>query len=113
MLAVGNITFDCDRPDSLAEFWAAATGYTTTNSSPYFARLVPADGKAPNLLFIKVPEQKTVKNRVHVDLYGGDMESEVNRLVALGARRGELHNEHGLRWTVLIDPEGNEFCVGG
>ena len=63
------------------------------------------------MLFLKVPEGKTVKNRMHVDFRAPDREAEVARLVGLGATRGDTHNEFGLTWTVLQDPEGNEFCV--
>lgn len=58
-----------------------------------------------------VPEGKTVKNRVHLDLTARDMEAEVERLIGIGARRVEVITEAGLTWTVMTDPEGNEFCV--
>jgi len=64
-------------------------------------------------MFFKVPEPKTVKNRVHVDLASKDPEAEITRLVELGASRVE-YREGGLgnSWTVMLDPEGNEFCIG-
>jgi predicted enzyme related to lactoylglutathione lyase len=113
MLRIRNVTFDCEQPKRLAEFWAAVTGHAIKESSPYFARLTPQADGAPNLLFIKVPEPRSTKNRVHVDLHADDMEAEINRLVDLGATEGEFHNEHGITWTVMADPEGNEFCVAG
>jgi predicted enzyme related to lactoylglutathione lyase len=64
-------------------------------------------------LFNQVPESKTAKNRMHVDLVADDREAEVDRLVGLGAKRLADQAEFGLRWTVLADPEGNEFCVAG
>ena len=65
-------------------------------------------------LFIKVPEPRTVKNRVHVDFGADNREAEIERLIGLGATRGETHTmaEFGITWTVLQDPEGNELCVG-
>ena len=65
----------------------------------------------PTWLFAKVPESKTAKNRMHVDLAAPDHEAEVARLVALGATRVADMEEWGYEWTVLQDPEGNEFCV--
>jgi hypothetical protein len=59
-----------------------------------------------------VPERRQGKNRVHIDFTVADREAEIERLLALGATRGEDHSIPGLNWTVLQDPEGNEFCVG-
>ena len=112
MLQLGNVTIDCDQPERLAPFWVAALGYSVRRSSPYFVFLAPARERQPNLLLIKVPEPKAGKNRVHLDLYTEHREAEIARLVSLGATRAEDHDEHGLRWTVMYDPEGNEFCVG-
>ena len=71
------------------------------------------DGLLPDLLFIKVPDDKTVKNRVHLDLrpgVGDTQEAEVARLEGLGATRADI-GQSETRWTVMADPEGNEFCV--
>jgi predicted enzyme related to lactoylglutathione lyase len=67
----------------------------------------------PGLLgsFIKVPEHKSVKNRLHVDVTADDREVEVARLMGLGGSRASDHDEWGAVWTVMADPEGNEFCV--
>jgi predicted enzyme related to lactoylglutathione lyase len=112
VLRIGNVTFDCEHPPRVAEFWAAALGYQVKEASEFFAEVVAPDGTRPNLLFIKVPEPRTGKNRVHVDLGSDDREGEIERLVGLGATRGETHTMAGITWTVLQDPEGNEFCVG-
>ena len=64
-----------------------------------------------HLLFFRVPEAKTVKNRVHVDLAHREPAAELARLVALGASEVERRTERGISWTVLLDPEGNEFCL--
>jgi hypothetical protein len=127
---VRSIVFDCARPSALARFWAAAlTGYAIR---PYdeaeIARLRavgiedleddptvvidPPTPDGPTIFFVKVPEPKTTKNRVHLDLDPeSTMETEVERLVALGARRQAVVDEPHGRWTALLDPEGNEFDV--
>ncbi len=107
-----NVTFDCADPRRLAEFWSKATGYEIEQQSEHMATLSPGQSSRPNVLFIKVPEPRTVKNRVHLDFRVSDIESEAARLIQLGARRGETHREHGFMWAVMADPEGNEFCIG-
>jgi predicted enzyme related to lactoylglutathione lyase len=113
-----NITFDCSDPYRLAEFWSQVTGYQQDPDDPNLpddpeALLVGQDGQ-PNLLFIGVPESKTVKNRVHLDLQPTDRsrDQEVDRLLGLGARLVADHRRpDGTGWAVLADPEGNELCV--
>jgi hypothetical protein len=86
------------------------------------AAAVDPEGKGPRILFQRVPEGKTVKNRVHLDVNvttpgipAADrrslIDTEADRLVALGATRVEDHESHGDTWTVMQDPEGNEFCI--
>jgi hypothetical protein len=110
MLQLANLTFDAADPQKLAAFWAAATGRTIETSEPYFA-VLGADDNPVRMLFIKVPEGRTAKNRMHVDFRAANREAEVARLVGLGATRGESHDEYGVHWTVLQDPECNEVCV--
>ena len=76
-------------------------------------RKAPATENGPGLAFVSVPEAKTLKNRLHIDLAPAkddDQEAEVTRLEALGARRIDI-GQGDVRWVVLADPEGNEFCV--
>ena len=110
---VNSITFDCAKPRQLAEFWAAVLDGTVDKDSDDVIAEVQAPDKAmPCLTFILVPEGKSVKNRVHLDLTPPDnMATEVERLVGLGARKIETVYEGGGYWTVMHDPEGNEFCV--
>ena len=112
-LRIANVTFDCVDPIVLSTFWSAAFGRPVDpDPSPDFASIgVKDDDPAPSLFFINVPEAKAVKNRVHVDLSSDDQESEVTRLIGLGAARVSHHDEWGHSWTVMLDPEGNEFCV--
>jgi hypothetical protein len=112
VLALENVTFDCADPLRLAEFWSRATGCQIRQQSDYLVTLSPGEGRRPNLLFIKVPEPRTVKNRVHPDFHAPDIEAEAARLIELGATRGESHREEGFVWTIMFDPEGNEFCIG-
>jgi hypothetical protein len=110
---VFNVTFDCADPRRVATFWAGATGYETAEERPDFVRLRATDPRSVrHLLFFRVPEPKSGKNRVHVDLATRDPEGEIARLVALGATRGERRSGNGTSWTVMHDPEGNEFCIG-
>jgi hypothetical protein len=111
-LALANVTLDCADPTIVARFWSAALDRPIDEgSSESFASIGMADESRPAWFFIKVPEAKSAKNRVHVDLRADDREAEVDRLVALGARRLYDHEEQGLRWTTLADVEANEFCV--
>jgi predicted enzyme related to lactoylglutathione lyase len=75
--------------------------------------LVPGEAGSPKLLLQKVAESKTVKNRMHLDIETADIDAEAARLEELGARRvaSDAMSEHGSRWCLMADPEGNEFCV--
>jgi hypothetical protein len=113
-LTVHSMTFDCADPERLARFWAAALGSRLAGVDEAAASVASPGGLGPRLLFLKVLEGKTIKNRVHLDLASeGAMEAEVERLVRLGARRVRLVEEEGDFgvFTVMQDPEGNEFCV--
>ncbi len=112
-LSVEIVTFDCADPVALAGFWAEATGGSIAAEFPGFILLDASEVGIPHLGFQLVPEQKRVKNRVHVDFRTQDRTAEVQRLVALGARVVDEQELPGFAWTVLTDPEGNEFCVGG
>jgi predicted enzyme related to lactoylglutathione lyase len=75
--------------------------------------LIPADGEGVEILLERVPDQKRDKNRLHLDLRTPDLESEVRRVVGIGAvlLTGQPVQEFGWRWHILADPDGNEFCV--
>ncbi|WP_410571920.1 VOC family protein [Amycolatopsis sp. cmx-4-61] len=110
-IRMGMITIDCTNPRELAKFWTAALGTEVTQDyEGEFLILAPADGGLP-LALQRVPEPRAGKNRVHVDFGSDNREAEVKRLVGLGAKEVEEHEVPGLAWTVLVDPEGNEFCV--
>jgi hypothetical protein len=107
-LDLANITFDCADARVVGDFWSAALGRPVGDLHTREATILPGQ---PTYLFLRVPEGKVAKNRMHIDLVAGDRRAEVARLVDLGAT--ELHDkdEWGISWTVLTDPEGNEFCV--
>jgi hypothetical protein len=128
------ITFDCHDADLMADFWATALDYRLqpppdgfssweafleANDIPVppagsIGAVVDPDAKGPRLLFLRVPEDKTVKNRVHLDVQVGDDEeklAKVRQLVAAGGTEVERVDELGGWWIVMRDPEGNEFCV--
>ena len=111
-LGIGMVTIDCTDPQGLAEFWAAALGVSIQGDYGDFVFLARADGGGPMLGLQRVPEPRAGKNQVHVDLSGGPLATEVPRLVELGATVVDEHQMPWLTWTVLTDPEGNEFCVG-
>ncbi len=116
-LRVGEVVIDCADHEVVVPFWIAAMGgYERRDVNEQYVAIVPAEREAgrPPILFQKVPERKSVKNRVHLDLRGDSMAAEVARLVGLGATViAERSLGEGLRWTVMADPEGNEFCVSG
>jgi hypothetical protein len=135
--------FDCADPSRLARFWAEALGYKLDDPPAGYQRwedwlrdqgipeerwndasaVVDPDGGGPRIYLQRVPEPKTVKNRVHLDLNvsGGasvpierrreQVEAEVERLVGIGATRLRAVEELGVYWVVMHDPEANEFCV--
>jgi predicted enzyme related to lactoylglutathione lyase len=113
MAATIGLVLDCTNPDALARFWSEALGYTTLGGVGSFVMLVDADGVHPKLLLQAVPEAKTAKNRMHLDIETPHVEAEVARLESIGAHRVEatVRSEHGTNWVIMADPEGNEFCV--
>ncbi|MBR7833148.1 VOC family protein [Actinospica durhamensis] len=109
------IVLDCTDLRRSAAFWTAALGYVAdplADDDAYLA-LLPATGEGIEVLLQKVPEAKTGKNRVHLDLRTTDLERELARLIEAGARHttGLPVEEDGWTWYVLQDPDGNEFCV--
>jgi hypothetical protein len=107
---------DTHDPAQISTFWEQALGWRRTYDSPDEVVLEPPagsaeDGVAPDLLFLRVPEDKVVKNRLHIDLRpDADQAGEIARLEALGATRVDI-GQGDQTWTVLADPDGNEFCV--
>ncbi len=121
---IASVTFDCADALLVGRFWSSALGRPLDpGASEDFAAIgfagrrdtvgwAPLErGDEPTWLFSKVPEPKLAKNRMHLDLAARDPEAEVLRLIGLGATRVTVTDEYGYRWTVMADPEGNEFCI--
>jgi hypothetical protein len=109
---LASITFDCRDAVAQADFWAAVLDRPVDpNASKHFSSIGFGGADGPAYLFIRVPERKTAKNRCHLDVVATDRAAEVARLVALGASSIREVEEWGHSWTVMLDPEGNEFCV--
>jgi predicted enzyme related to lactoylglutathione lyase len=107
------LAIDALAPRTVAEFWVAALGWQVVEEDDQGISIAPADGAWPTIDVLAVPERKSVKNRLHLDLRadGSSAEEEVNRLLDLGARKVDVGQAPDATWTVLADPEGNEFCV--
>lgn len=112
-ISIYSTTTDCADAGKLATFWAEVFGRTVDpEASAFFASIgrAASDGQTV-MMFIQVPDGKTVKNRMHLDLQADDRAAEVERIVGLGASIHSEHDEYETRWTTLLDPEGNEFCI--
>jgi predicted enzyme related to lactoylglutathione lyase len=110
---VAAMVMDCVDPEALAPFWIAASGWPEYARSDSWIDLRAPTGEGPVLGLLRNDDQKTVKNRVHIDVApypGDDHQAEVARLCSLGARPVDIGQE-GVSWVVLADPEGNELCV--
>ena len=131
---IAGIHIDCHDPNRLAEFWAEVLGFEVYASKSWdavvslgekelkareeWAGIRSKDASVPRITFAKVPEDKVVKNRVHLDLLTADREAAKGRILAFGGEiveersryvEGQPKDNYG--WTVMQDPEGNEFCI--
>jgi len=115
------LAIDCADPGGLARFWCSVLDYEVQDEDDGIVTIgspITHEGRdhvgpvPPTLTFVHVPERKTVKNRLHLDVNPTDREQgeEVRRLLDLGARRADV-GQGDVSWVVLADPEGNEFCV--
>jgi catechol 2,3-dioxygenase-like lactoylglutathione lyase family enzyme len=120
------LSLDCHDPDRLAEFWCAVLDWVVLEREPGLVEIGPgkrddatllaevrAGAVAPTMFLAQVPEDKVAKNRIHFDVSPVDCshDEEVARFLALGATHADVGQTGEERWTVLADPEGNEFCV--
>ncbi len=111
--AAAALVQDCHDPMALGPFWSAATGRPIETQNEEYVSMRLADGRGPWLELIRRPDAKLAKHRVHIDIApfaADDQVAEVERLIALGARRIDI-GQGDVPWVVLADPEGNEFCV--
>jgi hypothetical protein len=103
---------DAHDPASLGRWWREALGWVAVNEDPEEFEIRPGADRLPGLLFVPTSDPKAGKNRLHLDFRPDDRDAEVERLLALGARRVDI-GQGEQSWVVLADPEGNEFCVLG
>lgn len=113
---IANLCVDAADPAKIAAFWQQVLGWDLEDEDPDEVAVVAPEGSKgrgvlPDMLFLRVPEPKTVKNRLHMCLRSTDQAAEVARVEALGARRVDIGQGDDVSWVVLADPEGNEFCV--
>src|SRR5688500_18862355 len=104
------VVVDAAEPAALGRWWAEALGWVVVDPSPEEFEIRPTADRLPGLLFVTGTDPRPVKNRLHLDVRPDDQQAEVARLLALGARPADI-GQGEQSWTVLIDPEGNEFCV--
>jgi hypothetical protein len=104
-----SVVIDCADTERVARFWSEVLRLQLQGPEGGEWWIEPG-GDSPDILFLGVPEGKTVKNRLHLDLRPDDQAAEVERLIALGARRADI-GQGDVTWVVMADPEGNEFCV--
>ncbi|WP_457965347.1 VOC family protein [Arthrobacter sp. D1-29] len=107
------IAIDAVRLQVVADFWCAVLGWHVVDEDNGVISIAPEDGSRPAIDVVAVPEGKTVKNRLDFDLRADGLSTaeELERLIALGARRTNVGQGPDVSWVVLSDPEGNEFCL--
>ena len=105
-----SVVVDCADIESQSRFWADVLGYQVVFAADDEVAIAKDEHTWPGLVFGPVPEGKSVKNRLHIDLAPDDQEAEVRRLEGLGAKRVDI-GQGEVPWIVMADPEGNEFCV--
>ncbi|CAB4749339.1 unannotated protein [freshwater metagenome] len=118
-LRIQCITVDAHDPRALAEFWAEVLGWTLGEDGDDIGWWIEREAGElktigiPDILFLRVPDSKIIKNRLHLDLRPDNQDAEVARLEKLGAKRIEIgqSTDSDTTWIVMSDPEGNEFCI--
>jgi predicted enzyme related to lactoylglutathione lyase len=107
------VTLDAAEPRRLADFWSKMLDYKVVYDSAEEVAIEKADESGPAVLFVKAPDEKAGKNRMHFDLNPDDQAAEVERALLLGATHVEIgqSRDPDVTWKVLADPEGNEFCI--
>jgi catechol 2,3-dioxygenase-like lactoylglutathione lyase family enzyme len=110
--SIQKVAIDCNDLDGMTTFWARMTGYEVVEGDEAYRLLAHRDGRKPELFLQKVPEPRTEKNRLHIDLIAGaDVEAAAAVAESLGATRIQRHDDPAISWIVMADPEGNQFCL--
>lgn len=110
-LTLGQIAVDCVDAARLAAFWSALLDRPTAEGASAGMAVIPPGEGFPAMMFLSVPEPRTAKNRMHLDLVSSDHRAEAARAVALGAAHHGDFDEAGFQWSTLSDPEGNVFDI--
>lgn len=110
MSKIGYVTIDINDMNIASDFWSGALGAHAVDDNPHFRKLIIPDSEIAVFLQL-VPEPKTSKTRMHLDLVSDDVDSEAARLVKLGATIERKPVTEGFKFAVLKDPFGNEFCI--
>lgn len=110
-VSLHHIIVDAHDLPGLARFWCRVLGWRVLSEKEREVIIGTGPFAPPGICFMPVTEEKTVKNRLHLDLAPDDQAAEVERLIGLGARRVDIGQGEERSWVVLADPEGNEFCV--
>ena len=109
------VTFDCASPERVARFWCEVLDFEVREEQVGLVSTGAPEGNSGAIVmtFAQVPEPKSIKNRLHLDVrpFGTDQQQEVDRLLSLGASYADVGQDEDVSWVVLADPEGNEFCV--
>ena len=110
---ISAIAIDAVQPRVVADFWCSVLGWQVVGEDDGVISIAPTDGSWPTIDVAPVPENKVVKNRLHLDLRADGMPAgdELERLLDLGAQRVDVGQGADATWVVLSDPEGNEFCL--
>ncbi|MBF6333379.1 VOC family protein [Nocardia transvalensis] len=106
-----NIAFDCTDAAALAGFWSQLLDKPVDPDATEFFASIGRGTMSPTLMFLKVPERNPGKNVVHLDLVAPDWREQIERAVSLGAKHVDDHDEYGIQWATLADPEGNLFDI--
>ena len=109
-LKFDEICIDAHDATALGEWWAKVLGWKHDIDKDGDVRLYPPPGAGPDWIFLAVPDEKVVKNRIHLDFRPDDQQAEVERVIAMGAKHVDI-GQGEPSWVVLADPEGNEFCI--
>ncbi|MDQ2749601.1 MAG: VOC family protein [Actinomycetota bacterium] len=104
------VVVDARDPQALGHWWAQALDWVVTIDSHEGFEIRPTSESTPGMIFVPVTSAKTTKNRLHMDFRPRDQHAEVGRILAMGARRADI-GQGEQAWVVLLDPEGNEFCI--
>ena len=105
------VTTDCHDAPALARFWAAALGGTANDSGNGYIAVEGVPGLGASVMFQPVPDERPLKNSMHIDLTTEDLDAELARLRGLGATVVAERSDSLYHWWVLADPEGNLFCL--